>query len=249
MTRAAGLVEREAGRLAAALWSEALAVVVPGCPDWTLAGLARHTGGVHRWALSALRTAPSGDPGDEPAGPDDDGDVPAWFAAGAQELAAVLASLSPAAPCWTFAAVEAPATASFWARRQVHETAVHRWDAESALAAAGLGEAPDPAAWLEEDVAADGVAEVADVIARRQVRLGRTPPLPGALALESPSGRSLLGGAGAAQPVAELSGPAPALLLLLWRRTTLDAELASGRVALAGSPDAAARLLSGALTP
>ncbi|MGQ7296001.1 maleylpyruvate isomerase N-terminal domain-containing protein [Quadrisphaera sp. KR29] len=249
MARAADLVEREAGRLAAALRPEGLAVVVPGCPGWTLADLARHTGGVHRWARAALGTAPDGSPGGEPSGPPDDDAVPAWFAVGAGELVAALASLSPAAPCWTFAAAEAPATAAFWARRQAHETALHRWDAESALAAAGLAAAPDPATWLGEDVAADGVAEVADVMLPRQVRLGRTPALPGALALESPSGRSLLGGAGAPQPAAELRGPAPALLLLVWGRTTLDAELATGRLALAGSRDAAARLLSGALTP
>lgn len=247
MTRAAGLVEREAGRLAAALRPEALAVVVPGCPGWTVADLARHTGGVHRWARAALGTAPDGSPGEEPSGPQDDDAVPAWFAEGAAALVAALASVSPAAPCWTFAAVEAPATAAFWARRQVHETALHRWDAESALAAAGLGAALDPATWLEEDVAADGVAEVAGVMLPRQVRLGRTPALPGALALESASGRCVLGGG--AEPVAEISGPAPALLLLLWRRTALVEELDSGRLALAGSREAAERLLSGALTP
>ncbi|MEH3075983.1 MAG: maleylpyruvate isomerase N-terminal domain-containing protein [Quadrisphaera sp.] len=249
MTRAAALVEREAGRLAAALRPEALAVVVPGCPGWTVADLARHTGGVHRWALSALRTEPGGSPGGEPPGPQDDDAVPAWFAEGADELVAALASTSPAVPCWTFAAAEAPATAAFWARRQVHETALHRWDAASALSAAGLTAAPDPATWVEDDVAADGVAEVAGVMLPRQVRLGRTPALPGALALQSPSGRSLLGAAAAPQPAAELSGPAPALLLLLWGRTTLDAELASGRLALAGSREAAALLLTGALTP
>ncbi|WP_255472075.1 maleylpyruvate isomerase N-terminal domain-containing protein [Quadrisphaera setariae] len=247
MTRAAALVEREAGRLAAALRPEALAVVVPGCPGWTVADLARHTGGVHRWARAALATAPDGAPGEELPGPQDDDAVPAWFAEGADELVVALASTSPAAPCWTFAAAEAPATAAFWARRQVHETALHRWDAESALSAAGLSAAPDPAAWVEDDVAADGVAEVADVMLPRQVRLGRTPALPGALALESASGCSVIGRG--AEPVAELTGSAPTLLLLLWGRTTLDAELASGRLALAGSREAADHLLSGALTP
>jgi len=249
MTRAAALVEREAARLAAFLRPEALAVVVPGCPGWTVADLARHTGGVHRWARAALGTAPDGSPGEEPPGPQDDDAVPAWFAQGARGLVAALASTSPAAPCWTFAAAEAPSTAAFWARRQVHETALHRWDAACALSAAGLTAAPDPATWVEDVVAADGVAEVAEVVLPRQVRLGRTPAPSGALALQSPSGRSLLGGAGAGQPAGELSGPAPALLLLLWGRTTLDAELASGRLALAGSRDAAQQLLSGTLTP
>lgn len=245
--RAADLVEREAAALAALLEPRALDAGVPGCPGWRLVDLARHTGGVHRWATAALAAPPDGDPGDEHSGPDADDAVRAWFAEGAAALAAALRATPPTRPCWTFAVPEAPATAAFWGRRQVLETALHRWDGESALAASGLGAAPDPAAWLEDGVAADGVAEVAGVMAPRQVRLGRTPELPGALALQSPSGRSVLGRG--SEPVAELTGPAPALLLLLWRRTTLEAELSSGRLVLAGSRDAAEQLLSGALTP
>ncbi|TNM68196.1 maleylpyruvate isomerase family mycothiol-dependent enzyme [Streptomyces sp. NP160] len=245
--RAADLVEREAAALAALLAPGALQAPVPACPGWSLVDLARHTGGVHRWAAAALAAPPDGDPGDEPGGPEDDSEVRGWFTAGAAALVAALRATPPTRPCWTFAVPEAPATAAFWGRRQVLETALHRWDAESALAAAGLGAAPDPAAWLEDGVAADGVAEVADVVLPRQVRLGRTPPLPGALALQSTSGRCVLGQG--SEPAAELTGPAPALLLLLWRRTALEAELASGRLALAGSREAADRLLSGALTP
>ena len=251
-TRAADLVEQEATALAALLAPGSLDAQVPGCPGWRLVDLARHTGGVHRWATAALATPPGGDPGDEPPGPDDGAAVRPWFLDGAGALAAALRSTSPAQLCWTFAAPEAPATAAFWARRQVLETALHRWDAETAVAAAGLGAAPDPARWLAADVAAAGVAEVAEVMAPRQVRLGRTPELPAALSLQDDDGRGVLLG-GSVRPGggggAVVLGPSPVLLLLLWRRTSLDRELAAGRLRLSGDREVAEGVLAAALTP
>ena len=251
-TRAADLVQREATALAALLAPGALQAHVPGCPGWRLVDLARHTGGVHRWATAALVTPPDGDPGGEPAGPDDDTAVREWFARGAESLAAALRSTPASQPCWTFAAPEAPATAAFWARRQAMETALHRWDAETALAAAGLGAEPDPATWLAADVAAEGVAEVAEVVAPRQVRLGRTPPLPGTVSLQDADGGAvLLGAPGPAggSPDAAVVGPFPVLLLLLWRRTSLERELASARLRLTGDRATAEQVLAAALTP
>jgi len=250
-TRAADLVQTEAAAVAALLAPPALDAPVPGCPGWSLADLARHTGGVHRWATAALATPPDGDPGDEPTGPDDDA-VRAWFAEGAAALAAALRSAPPSRPCWTFAVPEAPATAAFWARRQVLETALHRWDAESALASAGLGAAPDPAAWLAADVADDGVAEVAEVVAPRQVRLGRAPALPGAVSLQDDDGHGVLLGAGmrpGGGADAVVTGPSPVLLLLLWRRTSLEHELAADRLRLTGDRSTAEQVLALALTP
>jgi len=266
MTRAADLVEQEAAALAALLAPGTLDAQVPGCPGWGLVDLVRHTGGVHRWATAALATAPDGDPGGEPTGPDDGAAVRSWFLDGARALAAALRATSPTQPCWTFAAPEAPATAAFWARRQVLETALHRWDAEAAVAAAGLGAAPDPAAWLAAEVAADGVREVAEVVAPRQVRLGRTPVLPGVVSLQDADGRgALLGSTGPAgqtgqtgqtEPAeaagradAVVTGPSPALLLLLWRRTSLEHELDAGRRRLTGDRTTAERVLAAALTP
>lgn len=251
-TRAADRILTEAAALAALLTPLALDAPVPGCPGWSLADLARHTGGVHRWATAALAAPPDGDPGDEPTGPDDDAAVRAWFTEGAAALAAALRSVPPTRPCWTFAAPEATATAAFWARRQVLETALHRWDAESAVAAAGLGSPLDPATWVAADVAADGVAEVAEVMAPRQVRLRRTPALTGTVSLQDDDGRAVLLGAearsgGGADAV--VAGPSPVLLLLLWRRTSLDGELGAARLRLSGDRAAAERVLGAALTP
>ena len=60
-----------------------------------------------------------------------------------------LATADPALECATFMA--APSALAFWARRQAHETAIHRADAESAS-----GVVPDYA----PDFAADGIDEL-----------------------------------------------------------------------------------------
>jgi uncharacterized protein (TIGR03083 family) len=54
----------------------------------------------------------------------------AWFADGHRTLVEALASAPPDLETWTF--LEAPTPLAFWARRQAHETAIHRVDAESA---------------------------------------------------------------------------------------------------------------------
>jgi uncharacterized protein (TIGR03083 family) len=62
-------------------------------------------------------------------------------------LTAVLRDADPAAPAWSWGT---DGTAGFWARRMAHETAVHRWDAESATG----NQTPIPAA-----LAVDGIDE------------------------------------------------------------------------------------------
>ena len=85
---------------------------------------------------------------------------------------------------------------------------MHRWDAETALGRASV---------LDPALAADGVAEVIDTMAPRQVTLGRSAPLGQALRLASTdTGESWVLGPG--PPAATVSASAPDLLLLLWRR-------------------------------
>ena len=79
----------------------------------------------------------------------------------------------------------------------------------------------------------------------RQVRLGRTAPLPESLALApAEGGRWLLPG-DAPAPAATVSGPAEAVLLLLWHRIALD----DPRLRVSGSRAAADAVLAVALTP
>jgi uncharacterized protein (TIGR03083 family) len=197
------------------------ALPVPGCGSWTVGQLVRHLTGVHRWATAITRLAP------DAAIPDEDEPTTADYAAAAAELRAALAD--PGRPCPTLVG---PGTAAWWARRQLHETFVHRLDLAGAVGA------PDEA---DAAVAADCVAEVVDTMQPRQVRLGRMPAPAIGVRLATPTGTWVLG----ASPVAEVAGPELAVAQLLWRRTTLD----DPRLAVSGDRAAASVLLADRLTP
>ena len=133
-----------------------------------------------------------------------------------------------------------PRTAAFWFRRQAHETVMHTRDA---AASQGVAEPVEP------DVALDGIDEIVTMFFPRQVRLGRTARLDAALALApDEGGRWVVAGDGTdhnAAPDATVSGPAEAVLLLLWHRVGLD----DPRLTISGSRAAADDVLAAALTP
>lgn len=236
------VLDRETAALAAALTAARdggrLDAAVPGCPGWSVADLGRHTGGVHRWAAAALTTDR---PPAEPAGPADDDLVPDWYAAGATELRRALAATPPGTTCWTFD--RGDRTAGFWRRRQAHEAALHRWDAETALHPQGpAGPRVDAATAL------DGLDEVLTVFLPRQIRLGRCPHLAGGVELvpqEDARPRLLSTGDGPGAAVGQVTGSAEALLLLLWRRVGVDDD----RVRVTGDLAAVRALLERPLTP
>ena len=145
---------------------------VPSCPDWTLRQLGTHLGRVHRWAAEIVNTrtaeaipmkaAPDGIPPADQAGQAD------WLLAGAQRLTEAIRAAGTD-PVWAFGSL-APAT--FWARRQAHETMMHRADAELT---AGLTVELDP------ELAADGVDEWLTLMAgprygRPDARVTALPP-------------------------------------------------------------------------
>ena len=224
---------REVSLFAALLDQEALAEPVPSCPGWTVADLARHLGGVHRWARQVVLVGQSR----EPQGPTDPEQVRPWFHDGAAALIDTLAGTDPGQPCWTLAG---PGDAAFWMRRQAHETTLHRWDA-----ATGLG---IPSS-IDEAVAADGIDEVATVFVPRQIRLGRLTPGPEVIDLVTDSGQrkrvSTNTTPPATPPTVVVSGPAETLLLLLWKRTSLDDD----KLSVSGDRLDADRLLGRPLTP
>jgi uncharacterized protein (TIGR03083 family) len=124
---------------------------VPTCPDWTIAELVRHAGTIHRWAGRMVadlaperldrRQLDVNLPPDQAGWPD-------WLAAGADPLVAALRSADPDAPMWAWGADQ---HVRFWSRRMLHETTVHRADAELAITR-------DPA--IDVEVAVDGVEEL-----------------------------------------------------------------------------------------
>jgi uncharacterized protein (TIGR03083 family) len=210
-----------------------LAAPVASCPGWTVYDLVSHLGAIHRWAAAATRTPRDGLVPDqeEPRGLDGPG-LARWYALSAAQLVEAL-SVDPARPCWTLGE---PRTVDFWRRRQLHETALHRWDLEQALGRPAV---------IDAEVALDGIDEVLTVMLPRQVRLRRVEEssrwvclrVDGedwALALSA--GRDL-------QPVASVAADAPTVLLLLWGRLGLDS------VSVDGDREALEELLRGALTP
>lgn len=121
---------------------------VPSCPGWTVADLLGHIGGVQYWAAEASRAQPDDDVDfrDKSAIPEAEERM-AWFAAATAGLVDALDRPSDE-PAWTWIP---PGTVGFWQRRQAHEAAMHRVDAELA---AGV-EAPA----IAPELAADGIDE------------------------------------------------------------------------------------------
>jgi uncharacterized protein (TIGR03083 family) len=145
-----------------------IAADVPACPGWTVADLAAHTGNVHRWATAIVAArADANQPFPAVESPWSSADGWAtWLESGALPLLETLRSAGPSTPVWTWGPGR---TSGWWARRMLHETAVHRADAQLAL---GIEPVIDPA------TAADGIDEFLDNLptARRAARnLGSLP--------------------------------------------------------------------------
>lgn len=131
---------------------EDLEAHVPTCPEWDIAALVSHLGGVHREVAVRVRTGDLAlaEP-DIEAPPTDPGALLNWFRIGLEDLTRVLSSTPADAPAWSWAG---DPTAGFWRRRMAHETAVHRWDAENAL---------DVPQQIEAELAVDGIDELFDI--------------------------------------------------------------------------------------
>lgn len=140
---------------------------VPTCPPWRIADLLRHTGSVHRWAAGYVGEGRV-ERVDFPDAPELAGaELLAWFREGHAALVHTLTEAPADVQCWTFLPTAAPSPLAFWARRQAHETAVHRMDAEAAL---GLAYAP-----VKPEFAEDGVDELLTGFHARPRSRVRTP--------------------------------------------------------------------------
>jgi uncharacterized protein (TIGR03083 family) len=230
--------------LAEAAERSSLSAPVPTCPGWRVRDLLAHLGFVHRWAMGYVaegRTEMTPEPGEEeiirlaPA----DESLLGWFRDGHARLVSVLAAADPAVRCWTFLPAASPL--AFWARRQAHETAIHRADAQLAAAAAGPGAALDP---FPDGLAADGVDELVMGFGGRHP--GSLSDGPAVLVIRAEDGAAAAGWtvvmgeprawvsraldpapgpadasrSGPAPAYCRITGPAPALYLMLWNRGT-----------------------------
>lgn len=202
------------------------------CPGWRMRDLLAHLGGVHRWAAAHVATGRR-----EPYPAEEqeaffvtvgDGELVDWVRTGHRALVETLSCADPGIDCWSF--LPAPSPLSFWSRRQAHETAIHRADAESAL-----GGRPD---WTPA-FAADGVAELFEgFFARPSGRLRSDPPCVMSVAATDadaawtiriePNGRRIVRGVEPADLA--VRGCARDLYLLLWNRCGAE------RVILDGDP-------------
>ena len=146
-------VAAEAERFVEAVRGLDPAARVPTCPEWSAADLMEHTGTVHRWAGTQVavlteKRIPSdqmelGVPAD-PAG------FPDWLSEGGRFVVDALRKQDPDAPMWAWGSDR---YVRFWSRRMLHETAVHRADAEFT---AGLKPK------IAREVAVDGIDEFLD---------------------------------------------------------------------------------------
>jgi uncharacterized protein (TIGR03083 family) len=134
---------------------------VPGCPGWDLRDLVRHLSEIHLWAAANVAQRPGAaldldDRSDLAESwpdlavfwPDDDGLIDHYARTNAN-LVHSLESAPSDLSVPTF--LPAPSPLAMWARRQAHETSIHRFDAESAT---GSVTGFDPV------LAADGISEL-----------------------------------------------------------------------------------------
>jgi uncharacterized protein (TIGR03083 family) len=174
---------------------------------------------VHRWAAAFVA---EGHTSYHPDGglPDLDGDaLLTWFREGHRQLVDTLAAAPVDVECWHF--LPAPSPLAFWARRQAHETTVHRVDAEAARGGVGSE--------IAAGFAADGIDELLRGFhARRRSRVRSDEPRvlrvratdaedavwTVRLSQEPPAAtRDATGAADC-----EVAGPAAQLYLSLWNR-------------------------------
>ncbi len=209
--------------LAVAAEATDLDTPIPTCPEWRMRDLVRHMGDVHRWAaghVAERRMLPIKKV-EEIGGPlPGDANLLDWFREGHANLLRTLETADPDVQCWTF--LPAPSPLAFWARRQAHETGVHRADGESP---GGRITAFDPA------FAVDGIDELlVGFLSRpgedlhtgspRTLHLEATDATMAWLVRLGPEAIQVSPGDGSADCV--VRGTASDLHLLLWNRRSAD---------------------------
>ncbi|MBO0820240.1 MAG: maleylpyruvate isomerase N-terminal domain-containing protein [Nocardiopsaceae bacterium] len=167
-------LDSDGALLADAAQAAGLDTDVPGCPGWRVRDLVRHQAYIHRWAMRHILERPAeviddnhteadilggGSPEQEP-----EEEPLAAYREGHAALVRALRTADPDLKCATF--MPAPSPLAFWSRRQAHETAIHRYDAQRAAGTVNPGSTGDPGSpgdpvgAFAPDFAADGIDEL-----------------------------------------------------------------------------------------
>jgi uncharacterized protein (TIGR03083 family) len=211
---------REAGHALAAAADGNLGAQVPSCPEWKVADLVAHTGRVHAW-VTGIVDAGGAPPGPAPEAPSDPAELVPWYRDVHAQLLGRLAAHSPDDPAWVFVPT-APQQVGWWYRRQALETAIHRYDAQSAVGRATPIDAELAVAGVDEFLTEflPGVMvnrPVAGLTGTFHVHATDTP---GEWWLDF-GAKDLAARRDHAKADAALRGPAAGLFLWVWNRTTV----------------------------
>ena len=213
----------EIERFSALLEGADPAAMVPSCPEWSVLDLAGHLGMVHQWAdhlvrVRAAERIPRTDM-ELRAGPVD----AQWLRRGGASLVTTLKSADPDDAMWAWGSNQ---HVRFWSRRQLHETFVHRIDLELTL-----GTVPE----AEPVIASDAIDEflcnltdagrlspgVSEIRGEGEVLRFSARDTRASWVIQLLADGFRLGDVDEA-PNVELSGLAGDLLLVLYRRQTID---------------------------
>lgn len=144
------LLAREGGRMVELGRGADLDVVVPNCPEWSVAALLRHVAELLTWSTELVQTGrlEAALPGSIGAPvPAADAEVPDFLDAALRLAIDTFSGADPAAPVWGWAGDH---RARFWPRRMLFEVTVHLGDLQGAL---GVD------ATLDTEVASEGIDE------------------------------------------------------------------------------------------
>jgi uncharacterized protein (TIGR03083 family) len=196
---------------------------VTACPGWVLADLIEHLGTVHVWVRQCLSSDPDGRPPRWDSLPPAPGRtaLASWYVDVHGQMTDALAADDLDRPVTTFMGKQ---TVAWWIRRQAHETAVHRWDAQAANGT------PMP---IDTDLAIDGVDELLDmVVPRFGAKIGGNGETIHLHAIDDDTGAGewllTLGSDGTTVTKGHQKGDAAVratasdLILLLWGRRAVD---------------------------
>ena len=219
-------IGQEAQLFADAARRSELDAVIPTCPGWDMRDLVRHLAEIHLWAAAQvshragkmwvddLSELSASWPDLAVFWPSDD-ELIDWYLETNANLVRELTSAPADLDCRTFLPAISPL--AMWARRQAHEIAVHRFDAEHA---GHIWTSFDPA------FAADGIHEMLVAFAPRRSTFAIDSP--GTMVVHAndtddqwhvtmtPQGITTIRGEGPADVT--ITGPASDLYLAVWNR-------------------------------